>query len=122
MTMRQVVAELGEPEQNRDGVLEYQSLGFAVLPAKGGLVGSVLCVDSENRGPSAKPFAGRTKEGIGIGSSRADVVSAYGEPTTTETLRGSPASETMRYKPLGLDFKVRDGKAHSIAVFLKPTP
>jgi len=122
MTMRQVIAALGEPdakenEMDNGEVLRYGNLGFSVLPAKGGLVGFVLCGSSSGGNkPPTKSFAGHTTEGIGIGSSRADVISAYGEPTVTETMHGD--SETLKYKPLGLDFRISDGKVNLIAVFL----
>ena len=120
MTIEQVVAELGEPDQKKDSALEYLNLGFSVIPGKEGTVHIVLCVDSG--GPFTKAFAGRTKEGIGIGSSRADVISAYGEPTATESIDGKPGFEVLRYKPLGLMLEIGAGKVYSIAVIFKPTP
>jgi len=114
------VAELGEPDRKQDSALEYLNLGFSVIPGKEGAVHIVLCVDKD--GPFTKAFAGRTKEGIGIGSSRADVVSAYGEPTATETIHGKPGFEVLRYKPLGLMLEIGAGKVYSIAVIFKPTP
>jgi hypothetical protein len=120
MTMQQAAAELGESDQ-REEVLRYPNLGLTVLPAKGGLVGTVICVGSGGSGPDMKSFAGRTKEGVGIGSSRADVIKAYGEPTAIEPVRGKPANEILRYKPLGLDFKIEDGKVYLIAVFFRNT-
>lgn len=117
MTMQQVITEFGEPDQKEE-VLRYPNLGLSVLPAKGGLVGAVLCLSSGKSGPVTKSFAGRTKEGIGIGSSRADVINAYGEPTSTESLRSG--TEVLKYKPLGVDFKIGDGKVYLIAVFFNP--
>ena len=120
MSIQQVVAELGEPDQKKDSALEYLNLGFSVIPGKGEVVHIVLCVDSG--GTFTKAFAGRTKEGIGIGSSRADVISAYGEPTATESIDGKPGFEVLRYKPLGLMLEIGAGKVYSIAVIFKPTP
>ena len=125
MTMQQAIAELGEPDQQKDSssILEYHSLGFTVLRGnKAGLVGTVLCLDSGQGGPGTKSFAGHTKEGIGIGSSRADVISAYGEPTTIDHGRGQPQREVLIYRPHGLNFHIRDGKVHQIAVLFKTTP
>jgi len=122
MTIQQVVAELGEPDQTKDSALEYLKLGFWVTPGKEGVVHIVLCVDADKDGPFTNAFAGRTKEGIGIGSSRADVISAYGEPTATESIDGKPGFEVLRYRPLGLVFEIGAGKVHSIAVIFKSTP
>jgi hypothetical protein len=71
MTIQQVIAGLGQPNQTIDSVLIYSHLGLQVAPGKGDVVHRVTI---------AQPFAGRTKEGIGIGSSRAEVIRAYGEP------------------------------------------
>lgn len=117
MTIQQVVAELGEPDRKKESALEYLNLGFSVIPGKEGVVHIALCVDPTGKeGPFTKAFAGRTKEGIGMGSSRADVIRAYGEPTAAETIAGKPAFEVVRYRPLGLVFELRDGKVDSIAV------
>ena len=120
MTIQQVVAELGEPDRKKESALEYFNLGFSVIPGKEGVVHIVLCVDPTGKeGPFTKAFAGRTKEGIGMGSSRADVIRAYGEPTATETIDGKPGFEVVRYRPLGLVFELREGKVDSIGVIFK---
>jgi hypothetical protein len=138
MTLQQVVAELGEPDRKEGSVLKYLNLGLSVI-GKEGVVHIVLCVDpsaqdapgspstfsadermSKNKGPLAKAFAGRTKEGIGIGSSRADVIHAYGEPTATEAAGdGRPSLEVLRYRPLGLYFRLRDGRVDTIGVIFQ---
>ena len=117
MTIDQVVAELGEPDQKKESALDYFNLGFSVIPGKDGLVHIVLCVDPTGKeGPFTKAFAGRTREGIGMRSSRADVIRAYGEATATQTIAGKPGVEVVRYRPLGLVFQLRDGKVDTIGV------
>jgi hypothetical protein len=117
MTIQRVVAELGEPDRKKESALEYLNLGFSVIPGKEGVVHIVLCVDPAGKeGPFTKAFAGRTTEGIGMGSSRADVIRAYGEPTATETIDGKPGFEVVRYRPLGLVFDLRAGKVDTIGV------
>ena len=121
MTIQQVVAELGEPDRKKESALEYLNLGFSVIPGKEGVVHIVLCVDPTGKeGPFRKAFAGRTKEGIGMGSSRAEVIRAYGEPTATETIDGKPAFEVVRYRPHGLVFELRNGRVDSIGVIFNP--
>jgi hypothetical protein len=127
MTIQQVVAELGEPDRRlkvgvseageQESALEYLNLGLSILAGKDGIVHNVACVDTGKDGPFKKAFAGRTKEGIGIGSSRADVIRAYGEPTAIKTIDGKPDYEALRYKPHGLVFELRDGKVDAIGVF-----
>jgi hypothetical protein len=117
MTIQQVIAEIGQPDQTVvstapeiNGALVYTNIGLTVIPSRVGVVHSV--------GVRA-PFAGRTKEGIGIGASRADIVRAYGDPTAAKPIR--PDVEVLRYEALGIRFQLRDGKVDSIVVTLKDT-
>ena len=113
MTMQQVVAALGQPDQKQDGVLKYRNLGLAVLPGRGGVAQSVIFVGG--LGQFAKSSFVHTKEGIGIGSSRADVVSVYGKPAATKP---GPEVEILGYNSFG--FHIKNDQVCSIAVFFKP--
>jgi hypothetical protein len=117
MTIQQVIAELGQPDRTVNSAspeinraLEYTNYGLYVIPDKGEVVHIVSV------GP---PFAGRTKEGIGIGSARADVIETYGEPTSAKPVQ--PNFEVLRYEPLGLRFQLQDGKVDLIGVVFKTT-
>jgi hypothetical protein len=117
MTIQQVIAELGQPDRTEDSAfpeinraLEYTNYGLYVIPGKGEVVHSVSV------GP---PFAGRTKEGIGMGASRADVIKAYGEPTAAKPIK--PDFEVLRYEPLGVRFQLQDGKVDLIVVTFQTT-
>jgi hypothetical protein len=66
-----------------------------------------------------QPFAGHTKEGIGLGSSRADLITAYGEPTATNTPPDG-SSELLRFDQRGIQFVLHDGKINQLIVFFKP--
>jgi hypothetical protein len=122
MTTQQVVAELGEPDQTQNSALEYVNLGMLVVPSKDGHVQMVLCVDSSKGEPFTNSFAGHTKEGIGIGSSRADVIKAYGQPTATHSMGGNSGFVELRYKSQGFMIEIKGGKVYSIAVIFKTTP
>ena len=117
MKKQDVIAVLGEPSHEHDGVLGYYDLGIVLLPEKGGLLEFVVCSGGNAK---YKPFAGHTKEGIGIGSSRADVISAYGEPTTIVPGRGVPEHSTLVYKPRGIKVRVKENKVSELGVSLKP--
>jgi hypothetical protein len=118
MTLDQVRAELGEPQRTTPNALEYTSLGFAVMPGPDGVVQVVMCGDVVgNNGPLVKNFNGRTKEGIGLGSTREEVTKAYGEPSNDEKFPG--ARESMRYDPLGMTFSTENGTVHHMIVRLK---
>jgi len=53
-------------------------------------------------------FAGLTKEGIGIGSTQAQVVEAYGQPDSTSA--GSRGIiQNLHYDKLGAEFSLKEG-------------
>jgi hypothetical protein len=110
MTIQQVITQLGQPDQTNDSALVYSRLGLQVAAGKGDVV---------HRVTMEHPFAGHTKEGIGIGSSRADVIGAFGEPTVAKP--GTSGYEFLRYKKLGLVFQLHDGKIDMFSVFFQAT-
>ena len=117
MTIQQVIAELGQPDRTVDSgfpeinrALEYTNYGIYFIPGEGEVVHIVSV------GP---PFAGRTKEGIGIGSGRADVIKAYGEPTTAKPIQ--PHFEGLRYESISLRFQLHDGTVALSGVVFKTT-
>jgi hypothetical protein len=118
MTVAQVIAELGEPQRLPSNSLEYTRLGFAVMPGPDGKVQVVMCGDVTGiNGPFAKAFTGRTKEGIGMFSTRDEIIHAYGDPTASEKMRGG--LESLQYEPLGITFTLETGKVHHIIVRLR---
>jgi hypothetical protein len=118
MTVEQVVAELGEPQRRPSNSLEYTRLGLAVMPGPDGKVQVVMCGDVTGiNGPFAKAFTGRTKEGIGMYSTREEIIRAYGDPTASEKMRGG--LESLQYEPLGMTYTLEDGKVHHMIVRLR---
>ena len=116
MSMDEVIAQLGKPDgKSGSRHLEYRRLGFAVGFGRDGGVNVVMCGNSAGVNDSlAKAFTGRTKEGLGLGSSRADVVKAYGEPSEVE--KDPTARETLKYRPLGVTFSLLEGKVYHMIV------
>jgi hypothetical protein len=104
MTIHDVTAVLGRPDHTSNLELVYTNLGIHVVPGDGNLV-HIVGVSS--------PFAGRTKEGIGVGDSREAVIQAYGQPTDAVPLK--PGYEVIKYKQLELNFQLHDGKVNLIA-------
>jgi hypothetical protein len=114
MTTNEVEAVLGKPEKWQGKMMVYDSkLGMSVGQSRTGVL-VVFCGDSMLRYPGVKKFKGRTKEGIGMESSRENVVKAFGQPTTTQP--GNSNQETMKYKQLGLTFVLEAGKVINIIV------
>jgi hypothetical protein len=105
MTIQEVVAKLGQPTRTNAAGLEFSNFGLFICPNIGEFT-------------LFPPFAGHTKEGIGMGSTRADVIKAYGEPTTAKST-GS-GFELLRYGSLDMKFQIHDGKVDWIDVISKP--
>jgi hypothetical protein len=105
MTIQDVIAELGQPTRTNVAGLEFSGSGFVFIPA----IGEVTLFP---------PFAGRTKEGIGMGASRADVISAYGQPSVAKVAK--PGFELLRYDSIGLKFQIHDGRVDWIDTIAKP--
>jgi hypothetical protein len=117
MRIADVVAQLGEPQRRTANSLEYTSLGFAVMPGPDGIVQVVMCGDVTGiNGPLVKAFTGRTKEGVGLKSTREEVIKAYGQPTFSEHMRGG--TESLRYDPLGITFTLEADKVYHMIVRL----
>jgi hypothetical protein len=118
-TMQDVINSLGEPEERNERQLKYFNLGL-VVDIKSNAVHTISCLQGSTQdGVVKKSFAGHTQEGIGLGSSKEDIVAAYGEPTAVESDPKAPDIEVLRYKPLGLFFMLRDGKVLVMSVIFQ---
>jgi len=104
MTIREVIAELGPPTRTNAAGLEFSHFGVFICPAR-------------NEFTLLPPFAGRTKEGIGLGSSRAEVLKAYGRPMLSMSPR--PSFELLSYRAPRLRFQLYEGKVDVIDVISK---
>jgi RNA polymerase sigma factor (sigma-70 family) len=119
MTTNEVEAVLGKPERWQGKIMIYDKrLGMSVIQGKSGVM-VVFCGDSMLKYPGVKAFKGRTKEGIGMESSREAVIKAFGQPTTAKPW--NLGQEELEYKNLGLTFTLEAGKVINIIVdFRKP--
>jgi RNA polymerase sigma factor (sigma-70 family) len=117
MTEDDVIAALGQPENKQGETLIYDKrFGFSIVCSRQKIVGAVFCGGGVD-------FKGHTKEGIGIGSNREDLIKAFGKPTTEQRNAKLTAFDeaTLEYKPLGLTFTLQNGKVFHIVVdFRKP--
>ncbi len=101
MSQEQVRAAVGHAERTSLGGWEYLSGGYAILFAQ-----DLRTVDAISGGDVGYPhgglvkaFVARTREGIGMGSVRAEVVRALGEP---EADRRPLGAEVLSYPGLEL--------------------
>jgi hypothetical protein len=104
-----VTEVLGKPDfMAGDGLYQYTGL---VVVARDGKVYSFQCGDGNGPGTRhAEQCPCRTTEGIGVGSSKQDIVAVYGEPTRrTTTQRGDTR---IGYRSKGMGFMLRDDKVY----------
>jgi hypothetical protein len=121
MSVQDVLNQLGEPQRRTANALEYTRLGFAIMPGTDGTVHVVMCGDVTGiNGPLVKTFTGTTKEGMGMNSTREDLLKVYGEPTSRQKLLGG--TESFRYDPLGITFTLEGGKVYHMIVRLPSSP
>jgi len=119
MTMDQVAAAIGQPDDKTGHVFNYQHLGFSVVPNKAGLVRVVMCGDAYGLERSlAEKFKGRTKEGIRIRSTRDEVLAAFGKPTQVDK-SSNPGHDVLVYDPLGLLLTLDGDKVCHIQVHFR---
>lgn len=115
MTTSEVVSVLGEPQRKTASALEYTRLGFAVVPGHDGHIAVVMCGDVTGvNGPLVKAFNGRTPEGVGMTTTRDELVKAYGPPDDSQRFTGG--TESLHYISRGLTFTLEGGKVHHIIV------
>jgi hypothetical protein len=101
MTVQEVIAELGQPTLTNASGLQFASIGLFISP-------------KAHRYGFTAPFAGRTKEGIGLGASRADVIKAYGEPSESKSPKAG--FEELSYESAGIHFQIHNSKVNWIDV------
>ncbi len=126
MTQEQVVEALGRPDKiwdyppHREVTLVYRPRGLEVSVREDGGVVAVEC-SAECFAPGARPFAGHTTTGVGMGSSWQEIRDAYGEPDqkTGENANGDPFS--IFYDSLELEFNIRKHGVDRMVLRKRPT-
>ena len=120
MTIDDVIAAVGKPDRRTAFNLEYLRFGYSVTAHRNGQIFLIQCGDPcDKTSALIKMFAGRTKEGLGMESTRSEIIAALGQPTVTRPW--GEGEERLDYKDKGLSFVVADGKVHFMAVdFRKP--
>jgi outer membrane lipoprotein-sorting protein len=107
MTKDEIIRVLGEPDVvvGKGNSLEYLSRGYTLYmkPSRGWF--SVVCYGQESSAAKVRDFAGKTKDGIGLGSSLRDLETALGKPDEIESPPEAPSTtKYVRYHKLGLEF------------------
>ncbi len=85
MTMDEVKKTLGQPDPVAGKPLQYLSLGLSVIPSsKDGTVGAIMMGDTGG-GQLVERFKGVTTNGIGMKSTRQEIVAAFGQPESAKS-------------------------------------
>jgi hypothetical protein len=108
-------------EVNKNGLTEisYGSRGYFIGAGKASGVIMITGVAQAAWGTKVRDFAGKTDKDIGMGASAADVIRAYGEPTSKETKEGSTYLNYNNY--LQCHFTLFNDRLVSMA-FSRPRP
>jgi RNA polymerase sigma factor (sigma-70 family) len=117
MTTNQVEAVLGKPDELTNGFMNYDRLyGMSIITLRTGAA-TVMC-----GGYQLKPaeFKGHTKEGIGIGSTKSEVIEKLGPPNAM-AMGNSPfggRNLILHYDELGITFTLDADKVQFMIVKL----
>ncbi len=98
---------VNQPVPGGLAILDYGSRGFYlhVSPKMGLLL--IMCVSEKIMATRVRDFAGKTDKGIGLGASKAEIIKAYGEPTSHET---SDGTTSLSYSKLRAEFTIFEDK------------
>lgn len=118
MSQEEVRAAVGEAERTSLGAWEYLSGGYAVFfDTDRHTVDAIAGGDTGYpRGALVKAFVARTREGIGMGSTRAEVVKALGEPDNDRRLGNG--TQELSYQ--GLELVLVEGSVVHVTVRRPP--
>lgn len=108
MTSKEVREIFGEPDLKMRDSLTYDGLGLSIYIYKG-LVKGITC-RGVSGDPEVKPCTARTSKGIGIGSTREQIIEAYGEPTSDER-------NILKYESIGATFMVLENGMVETMIF-----
>ena len=118
MTDKEVVAVLGQPSK-KGKAIEEGATGETVAQWEWKKAGINVLFTDANKTPKVRgiglsdPSALKTKKGVGIGSSRAELDTAYGAGQMKSTDDGADASYSVGNHYYGLVFSFEGGKVKS---------
>jgi hypothetical protein len=111
MTAEQMKEILGPPDDKTGCAYQYFNGGFLIITAADDTVDTVICgalyaPDS----PLIKNCKYRTSKDIGMGSGKQDIISAYGQPSSTRQHLDGSNSVTLGYENISAKFTLTDDK------------
>ena len=110
MSVAELEDSLGKPDIDATGFLYvYADLGIEVV-LQDDKVFNIFCVQQIPDNPEVKACEYQTAEGIGIGSTESDIITAYNEPTERRD------SGYLIYKDPGIGFQLENDQVQKIIV------
>lgn len=111
MTAEQMKEILGQPKSTTGHTYLYFDSGFVILATPDDTVDAIFCGDmSTSDAPLIGKFTYRTSKDIGMGSSKQQVISAYGQPSSIWNQPGVSNAVTLEYKRIGSKFTLINGR------------
>lgn len=118
MTVQQMKDVLGKPDVEATGISYlYSSLGIEIIARDKTTIDTIICGNPENKpDPGIKALEQacnfKTAEGIGIGSTEAQIIQAFGQPTNRRDNR-------LLYREKGLIFSLDNDQVIGISLLRK---
>ena len=111
MTAEQMKEILGPPDNTTGCAYQYFNGGFLIITASDNTVDTVICgVLYAPDSPLIKNSKYRTSKDIGMGSGKQDIISAYGQPSSTRQHLDGSNSVTLEYEHISAKFTLTDDK------------
>lgn len=123
MSRDELVAIMGEPEIDQfDTYLSYPSIGvqFCLTGRRPDRIGLIILNPADAANLKRHDFPGKTAEGIGIGSTREEVIAAFGKPDKeSDQVPANVAAQRIYYKDHAILFSLPGGKVVQIVMYPK---
>jgi len=111
MTAEQMKEILGEPASSTGHAYHYLNSGIVIMTTPDNTVDTIFCGDRSNAdSPLVKNCKYRTSKRIGMGSTRQEIIGAYGQPSYSRNYPDGSGTVMLEYKQISSSFTIRDGK------------
>jgi len=110
MTKAQMIGTLGPPKSSTANMHYYFDKGLTTITSKKGLVAEFICGSINPNSPLVKNCIYKTSSHIGIGSTKQEIIQAYGRPYSESNYPLSQDTETIEYENINARFTLAGDK------------